>query len=505
MGISIDRTDFSPHDYVRFRDRLAADLGALAQVLSRRDFGLGPLSVGTELEVNLIDDAGQPKACNEEVLARLADPQVTVEINRFNLEFNAQPALLRGRPFADMRSQLERAVARLRSAAAEQGARVAIVGILPTLRLDDLGLQAFSDRPRYHALSKALRRKRGEPFRVHIEGRDSLQLRVDDVSLEGANTSFQIHLRVPAHSFVHHYNAAQLAAAPVLAVAGNSPFFAQHRLWEETRVALFKQAVDVRTDPRESERGRSRVSFGKNWIAHPIDPFMGGAIDHDVVLPVTRGDDPFSQLAHGQAPELEVLRLHHSTVWSWNRAVYDPVDGGHLRIEHRSLPAGPTVADMVANAAFTLGLTLSLAEHMDELVRVMPFEAASRNFYAAAKRGLLAELSWPDAHGSLRARGARELVFWLLPEAARGLASAGVHESDYGPFLELIRLRTESMHTGAQVQRALLEHHARSLPMNEAFVAALEHYLALGESGRPVHTWPLPSRRFTSLESRAES
>lgn len=505
MGISIDRTDFSPHDYVRFRDRLEADLAALARLVSQPSFGIGPRTIGTELEVHLVDEHGRPKPCNEQVMDCLDDPQITVEINRFNLEFNSAPALLRGRPFADMRSQLEQAIARLGSAARENQARVAVVGILPTLRLTDLGLHAMSDRPRYFALSKALRRKRGEPFRVHIEGKDSLQTRCDDVSLEGANTSFQIHLRVPASDFVRHYNAAQLTVAPVLAVAGNSPFFAEHRLWEETRVALFKQSVDIRTHASESERGRSRVSFGRGWIQSPLEPFMAGVLDHEVVLPVTRGEDPFLALARGEVPQLDALRLHHSTVWTWNRAVYDPHDEGHLRIEHRTLPAGPTVVDMVANAAFTLGLTLSFADRMDELTRVLPFEAASRNFYSAAKRGLMAQLTWPDADGSLRARGARELVFSLLPEAARGLARVGVEPSDYEPFLELVRARAESMRTGSQVQRALLAYYSRSLPRSEALAATLERYLEFANVGRPVHAWKLPLQELTSRGAQAGS
>jgi hypothetical protein len=382
---------------------------------------------------------------------------------------------------------------------------VAIIGILPTLQLADLGLHAMTNRPRYFALSKALRRKRGEAFRVHIEGQDTLQARCDDVSLEGANTSFQVHLRVSASDFVRHYNAAQLTAAPVLAVTGNSPFFAGHRLWEETRVALFKQSVDVRTEGPESERGRSRVSFGRDWIESPLDPFMIGVVDHDVVLPVTRGTDPFVMLARGKTPELDALRLHHSTVWTWNRAVYDPSDGGHLRVEHRSLPAGPTVVDMVANAAFMLGLTLRLADHMAELVKHMPFEAASRNFYAAAKHGLMAQLSWPDPDGSLRTRGARELVFSLLPEAALGLRQAGVELTDYEPFLEIIRARTESTRTGAQVQRALLAHYAGKLPVSDAFAATLDHYLELANTGRPVHSWKVPLADLTWRGAEAES
>ncbi len=505
MGIAIDRTDFSPHDYARFHARLEADLAALAHLLSQPGFGLGPRTVGTELEVHLVDAHARPKACNEEVMARLADPQVTVEINRFNLEFNALPHLLLGRPFAAMRAQLEQALARLSSAARESQARVVAVGILPTLRPSDLGLQAMSDRARYFALSKALRRRRGEPFRVHIEGTDSLRICCDDVSLEGANASFQIHLRVSAGDLVRHYNAAQLTAAPVLAVAGNSPFFAEHRLWEETRVALFKQSVDVRTEDGSIARRRSRVSFGDSWIQSPLEPFMTGAVNHEVVLPVTRGEDPFAVLVRGEIPELDVLRLHHGTVWTWNRAVFDPHDGGHLRVEHRSLPAGPTVPDMVANACFTLGLTLRFSDRMDALTRVLPFEAASRNFYAAAKHGLMAQLTWPDADDTLRTRGARDLVFSLIAEAARGLARAGVAETDYAPFLEIVRARTETMRTGSQVQRALHAHYARSLPQSAAFAATLEHYLDLAAGGRPVHTWKLPAQALTSPEARAEN
>jgi hypothetical protein len=84
----------------------------------------------------------------------------------------------------------------------------------------------------------------------------------DDVGLEGANTSFQVHLRVDPDRFADHVNAAQLATGPVLAVAGNSPTFLGHRLWQETRVALFKQAVDDRDAAGRSSRRVSRVALG---------------------------------------------------------------------------------------------------------------------------------------------------------------------------------------------------------------------------------------------------
>ena len=190
---------------------------------------------------------GQGRALlrNQEVRAETADPRVVLEIDRFNLELNLTPAPLAGRPFAAMASELDQALGIVHRAAAWHGGRVVMVGILPTLAPDDLQLAALSDAPRYRALNNGLRRLRQEPFRVRIHGADPLELAADDVGLEGANTSFQVHLRVDPDRFADHFNAAQLATGPVLAVAGNSPTFLGHRLWQETRVALFHDAHAV--------------------------------------------------------------------------------------------------------------------------------------------------------------------------------------------------------------------------------------------------------------------
>ena len=181
----------------------------------------------------------------------------------------------------------------------------------------------------------------------------------------------QVHLRVDPDRCADHFNAAQLATGPVLAVAGNFPTFCGHRLWQETRVALFKQAVDDRDAAGQSSRRVSRVAFGTGWIRN----------------------GPLELLE-------ESVRLHQGTVWRWNRAIYDPAGGGHLRIEMRALPAGPTVVDMLANAAFLLGLTLALAPGAAATTRRFAFQQAHHNFYRAAQFGLAAELAWPlDARG----------------------------------------------------------------------------------------------------------
>ncbi len=197
MGLQIQKETFEPEEYERFSQRLADSLEALRRILARPGFGVGPRTIGAELEMFLVDAAGFPLPVNRQVLGQTMDPRVTVEIDRFNLECNLRPGPLAGRPFTAMREEFESALAEVRRAAATQGARVAVMGILPTLREKDLGMGSMTAMPRYRALSAAIRRRRREePLRVVIGGEDSLTLEWDDVTLEGANTSLQYHLRV---------------------------------------------------------------------------------------------------------------------------------------------------------------------------------------------------------------------------------------------------------------------------------------------------------------------
>jgi hypothetical protein len=216
-----------------------------------------------------------------------------------------------------------------------------MTGILPTLRAEELRLAALSDARRFRALDNGIRRLRHEPSRVRIDGADPLELAVDDVALEGANTSFQVHLRVDPERFTATYNAVQLATGPVLAVAGNSPTFLGRRLWEETRVALFKQVVDDRDAAGKASRRVCRVAFGTGWVRDGAAELLEDSVRlHEPIMPVLAAERPLDRVDGGQVPALEELRLHQGTVWTWNRAIYDPTAGGHLRVEMRALPAG---------------------------------------------------------------------------------------------------------------------------------------------------------------------
>jgi gamma-glutamyl:cysteine ligase YbdK (ATP-grasp superfamily) len=495
VGTDIGQAEFDEADYARFAERLEECLSALGQLLDQPGFGAGPATVGAELELFLLDAAARPLPQNQAVRAAVADPRITVELDRFNLELNASPVPLAGRPFAALGSELNVLLDQVAHTARGRGGRPALIGILPTLTRADLGPGALTDTPRYQGLDTGLRRLRQGPLRIRIAGADPLELASEDVALEGANSSFQVHLRVDPADFTRTYNAVQLATAPVLAVSGNSPTFLGHRLWEETRIALFKQAVDDR-QAHGVRRRPARTALGTGWLrGGALELFSESVRLYRPLLPIpgNRGQRPDG--SGWQAPPLPELRLHQGTVWRWNRAIYDPASGGHLRIEMRALPAGPTVIDMLANAAFLIGLSLSLAGQDQQWTYALPFERADHGFYQAARRGLPARLSWPAGHrDQLRTLPAAKLVPELVPAARQGLLQAGVARAEADTLLAVISARAATGQTGAAWQRATLAAARRRHDPQRALAVMLDHYLQFAETGLPVHTWPAVSK-----------
>ncbi len=480
MGEEIAVEDFTDDDHRRFGERCREGLEALSRLVAAPGFGDGPPSAGVEVEIGLVDKDCRPAFVNREVQQAANDPDLDVELDRFNLELNTPPVLLAGRPLTQIHDALAAGMERVTRAAATVGARPITIGILPTLRREDLGPHAMTDSPRFRALQAGLRALRGGPFEIGIDGDEPLLLDWDDITLEGAATGLHVHLRTPPGAFAAVFNAAQAAVAPVLAVSANSPILLEHLLWAETRIALFGQAIDDRA-PIGAAWLPSRASFGHGWIASPVEPFAESVALHVPILPVVGEEAPLSALAEGRVPGLDELRLHHGTVWRWNRAVVDLGDDPHLRIEMRALPAGPTVTDMTANAAFLLGLTLALAPQMGWICRSFPFEFARRNFYTAARDGLDATLLWPSREApSPRPYGAVELVRRLLPVARAGLTGMGVEEADADRWLEVIAERAESGLTGAAWQRRELARAGEGRERSAALAAMTEAYLVGG-------------------------
>ena len=486
MGEAIYKEAFTPAEYREFSIRLENQLGQLRDLLATDSFNHWQPSIGAELEMYLVDNDYMPAAVNEELLELAKHPQLTPELNRYNLEFNLSPVPAPGQPFAAIDSELREFLDMLQGHARSIGANIIPIGILPTLQERHLNQVYMTDRPRYHALARGLCGVRGKSFYIDINGKDRLSLEGEGVTVEGANTSFQVHLRVPANQFARQFNSAQLTTPFTVALAANSPLIAGHRLWQESRIALFKQSIDFRERDHPDWRQPARVSFGHGWVRDSAwELFAENVALYQPLIPALIDEED-----SGGIPSLPELCLHHGTIWPWNRAVYGASDGGHLRIEFRSLPAGPTVIDMLANAALSIGWAVGLGESVDQYLARLPFKFAEYNFYRAAQYGLDAQLIWPRKHvGGLEERPIVELIEEFLPRARVGLELLGIETSEIDRLWAVIEQRFASGRTGAAWQMREFERYRKNCEVGEACSRMLADYVNNVMEGKPVASW----------------
>lgn len=492
MGLSVEKSEFTAEEFERFAAKVRTDLSALTRLLHRPGFGEGESSIGAEVEFYIVNPDLRVQPINTEIAASVQDPQLTVELNRFNLEYNLKPQAFRGDPFGRTEQELLAAMGRINRHAAPLDGELVAIGILPTLRQSDMGAKVMTDEPRYHALSNALLKQRGEPFSIHIGGNDVIDLEADDVTMEGANTSFQLHWRVPAHRFADYFNAVQLVTPIVLALASNSPSLFGHHLWDETRIALFKQSIDSRSPNRRSWRHPPRVYYGTGWARSAWELFAASASLYPPILPLMSDEDPMAVIDRGEVPKLEEMCLHQGTTWPWNRAIFDHADGGHLRIEIRSMPAGPTAVDMCANGLFVVGAALAVLDDIVHLTSILPFHYTEHNFYRAAKYGIDAEIIWPHKDQvQLQDTPLLTVARELLPRAREALQRTAVDEAEIHRLLGIIEGRIENSVTGARWQRQVTESFFKSRSPDEAFRSMLALYMANQKKNIPLHEWAL--------------
>ena len=469
---------------------LLDDLRALERMIEAGIVESGVRRVGAEQEMFLVDRNLNPAPVAQEVLKRADDERLTTEIARFNLEANLTPLNWGGDCLRRMHQELEEVIKLARTGASACGADVLLAGILPTLQPSDLSLANLTPIPRYFELNRSVSALRGGAFNIHIKGVDELQMTHDNMMMESCNTSFQIHYQVSPEEFVPLYNLAQLITAPVLAAAVNSPLLFGHRLWQETRLALFQHSADTRSSALQMRSQPTRVRFGERWLKGSVLELFREQIARFRVIMITDGDeDPIKVLERGEVPKLSALRLHNGTVWPWNRACYGVADGrAHLRIENRALPSGPTTLDEMANAAFFFGLMTALPAEYGEVDKQMAFDDAKSNFFAAARHGLKAQFTWLGG----KSHTATSLILdHLLPLARRGLKDSGIVAEDVDTYLGVIEERVRSGQTGAQWARrslsAMGEQGTRDIRLRTltAFMLARQH------TGAPAHCWPV--------------
>lgn len=490
MGKEITQGTFSRQERAQYRYKVRRCLDVFALMLDDFSFDSDHPMTGLEIELNLVDQGNQPSMRNTEVLAEMNDPVFQTELGKFNLELNVPPRLIAQDGLAGYDDYITAAIAQADRHAANFDTSVAMIGILPTLTTDHTVPANLSFDDRYRVLNEEILTVRGEQIGLDIRGVDHLRTQTDSIAPEAACTSLQFHLQVAPGEFADYWNAAQVIAGPQVAVGANSPFLFGHQLWSETRIALFEQATDTRPDELKAQGVRPRVWFGERWITSIFDLFEENVRYFPPLLSISDPEDPLEVFRSGGVPRLQELRLHNGTVYRWNRPVYDIMAGRpHLRVENRVLPAGPTVVDMMANAALYFGLVRALAEDDRPLWTQMPFSVAEDNFHAAARRGIEAPVWWPRL-GEVWVTDL--LVDTLLPRAAEGLDAFGVDVGLRDKMLGIIEQRCITKRTGATWQVSMVRHLERAgYTRPAALRAMLARYLQLQRANEPVHTWPI--------------
>ncbi|WP_436494785.1 glutamate--cysteine ligase [Actinokineospora sp. HUAS TT18] len=491
MGKDVESTEFTRADRQRFRQKVRRCLDVFAQMLAESRFESERPMAGLEIELNLVDDAGDPSMRNAEVLAAISDPAFQTELGQFNIEINLPPQPLRPNGLAAFEDMVRADLNEAEAKANRVNAHIVMVGILPTLRAGHVTEDILSANPRYKLLNEQVFAARGEDLEINISGEERLTTTADSIAPESACTSVQYHLQVAPEDFAKFWNASQIIASIQLAMGANAPYLYGKQLWAETRIALFEQATDTRPDELKAQGVRPRVWFGDRWITSIFDLFEENVQYYPALLPLTDEEDPAEVLARGDIPELHELRLHNGTIYRWNRPIYDVVHGlPHLRVENRVLPAGPSVVDVMANGALYFGLVRALADQDRPLWTQMSFAAAEDNFHAAAKAGIDARVYWPGV-GEVPAA---ELVLRrLLPMAHAGLEAWGVSAPDRDRLLGIIEQRCITGRNGAtwQVDTVNSLEQTASVNREQALREMTRRYAKFMHSNEPVHTWPV--------------
>ncbi|MBU3705771.1 MAG: glutamate--cysteine ligase [Mycobacterium sp.] len=488
MGDEVLHSSYGRAERLAYRRKVQLCLDVFETMLAESSFEFDRPLTGMEIECNLVNSDYQPAMSNQEVLAAIADPAYQTELGAYNIEFNVPPRPLPGRTALELESEIRASLNAAEIKAASDGAHIVMIGILPTLMPEHLTGSWMSPSLRYQALNDSIFTARGEDILIDITGAERLCVHAESIAPESACTSMQLHLQVSPADFANNWNAAQVIAGPQIALGANSPYFFGRQLWAETRIELFAQATDTRPEELKAQGVRPRVWFGERWITSIFDLFEENVRYFPSLLPEISEEDPLAELSAGRIPLLPELRLHNGTVYRWNRPVYDVVGGRpHLRVENRVLPAGPTVVDMMANAAFYYGLLRTISEEERPLWTKMSFAAAQDNFIEAARNGMAARLYWPG----LGEVTPDELVLrHLLPMADEGLRRWQVAPDVRELYLGVIEGRAKTGRTGSawQVQTVQALEHA-GMTRSGALAEMLRRYCDLMHSNSPVHTW----------------
>lgn len=479
----------------KFVRNLLADVRALEYMLNNNWFEDDIVRIGAEQEMCLVDTKTlKPAPIAMEALEHMTQwDWVGTELAKFNLEINLTPRVFDSNCLNMLEEETHSRLVKIREQLQRLGATTILTGILPTLRKFDLELHNLTPKPRYFALIEAINKQlMANAYELRLTGIDELLVKHSSPLLEACNTSFQVHLQVSPKNFVQYYNIAQTLTAPVMAIAANSPVVFGRRLWHESRIAFFQQSLDTRATHDHMRERSPRVHFGRKWLEKSILEIHKEDIARfRVLLAGDTDEDSLALIREGKVPRLRALQVHNSTVYRWNRPCYGISDTGkpHLRIENRVLPAGPTVVDEVANAAFWLGAMVGMASEIEDITTHVSYEDVQDNFLKAAQFGIDSKFNW----FSEKKVSACDLILSdLLPIARKGLEIQKINTDDIDKYLGIIEERAKQHMNGARWQLRAFTALRNRVTRDEAVTILTSSIVKNQEKELPVHKWELP-------------
>ncbi|WP_428355832.1 glutamate--cysteine ligase [Methyloprofundus sp.] len=476
MGQEINLTLFNDDHFAHFHKNLQLETQHLKSVIEQKQLSELPPTAGFEIEAWLIDDAMQAAPNNASFLQNLNDPLAFPELAKFNIELNGVPKRLTADVFSTLHKNLLATWDKSCHHAKELDNHILIIGTLPTLKPSDMTLANMSDMNRYRVLNEQILNARGKPINLDIVGQEHLKFDHYDVMLESATTSLQLHTQIPLTQAHHFYNASIIASAAIVASCANAPYLFGKSLWHESRIPLFEQAIETGGYGGAAHGPLKRVSFGSDYARASIMECFQENLEHFPVLLPELFDDPIDNFEH--------LRLHNGTIWRWNRPLigFDADHTPHIRIEHRTPSAGPTIIDSIANAAFYYGLTIDLSNEIMANGIPLPFTQAKDNFYQAARFGLDGNIVWFDGNK----QNLQKLIQTdLLSRARKGLQFLQVDHKDIDTYLGIMEQRIANKQTGSQWQRQFIQQQGKN------FQDMTKAYLAHQYSELPVSRWDI--------------
>ncbi len=462
-------------NYYDFDKRLTTETALLENWFNERIFIERELAIGSEIELFLLDDKYNPSPNNLNFIDLVNEPYLVCEVGAAQLEINSGHFNFTADCLARLHENILNYWRRCCEVAQKNKYHLALIGSLPTATEQYHQSKFITNNERYHVLNYCMSEERGGgPINIDIKGVEPLCLQPESLAMNGLVSAFQMHMQIGLSQSVRYYNVSQAIAAPVLAASCNSPFIFGSNVWSDTRIATFDQVMTLSHLNRA--RGFKSCSFGLHYLKDSFfELFEQNYQFYPRLLPEFEPEKPIESMSH--------VKRQNGVVYRWNRPVIDfnTCNQPHLRIEHRGPSSGPTVIDMVANAAFFYGLLNYYAVQETPIEYLLPFHMARNNFFKAAQFGFDADLEWFLGEKIKAA----DLIKKLIPCARKGLQIFGIHTADINFYLDLIERRASLKLNGSEWQCRFINKYGKDF--NNMMAAYLENqYLEL-----PVSEWKI--------------